>query len=80
MYGYTIPLFSKCYMRHGKHLTGMGNPIYHITTSNYTQDMLSSYADFWNKEIEPCTSSVVYLSNGEYSCMYMLSHYFVSVV
>ena len=59
MYGNAIPLFCECYIRHGKYLTGVARPIYHIITFNYNPDMLSWYAASWNHELEPCTSSVV---------------------
>ena len=32
MYGYAIPLFYECYMRHGPHMTGVNHPIDHIIT------------------------------------------------
>ena len=57
--GNAISLFWECYMRHEIRLVGVGYPIYRITTSNYTQDMLSYYAVSWNRQLEPCTSALV---------------------
>ena len=59
MYGYAVPLFHECYMRHVPCLTGVDHLTDHTTTPNYTPDMISCYPGFRNQELEPCTSSVI---------------------
>ena len=43
VYGYGIPPFYECYLRHGPCLIGVDTPIYHKKSSNYTSDMLRCY-------------------------------------
>ena len=59
MYGYGIPLFYECYMKHELRLTGLDHPIYSHITANYTPDMISCYPGYWNKELESFSSPVV---------------------
>ena len=74
-YGYGSPLFRKCYLRHGPLLTGVDHPTDDSMISNYNPDMRSYYPDFRNEEFEPCTLSVVWLSNNNDAGMDMVSHH-----
>ena len=80
LYGYTIPLFCGCYMRHDPRLTKVNHSTDHSMTSNYTQDILSDYPGFRDGEHKQYTSSVVYWDKEDDAGMDMLSHYFMSVV
>jgi hypothetical protein len=60
MYGYAIPLFHACFVRHGPHLKGVDQQTDYGITSNYTPDILSYYAGCWNQErLQLWSSSVV---------------------
>ena len=79
-YWYTIPLFHECYMRNGSCLTWVGHLTRHDMTSNYSPDILSCYPGYWNQDLEPCSSPVVWWSKNDDTGMDMLSHCFMSVI
>ena len=55
---YVISLFFKCYVRYVPYLEGVGHPIDHCITSNYTPAMISCYTDCGIQKLEPWTSSI----------------------
>ena len=46
-------------MSHELYLTVMDHLTDHHITTNYTPDMRIYYPEYWDKELEPCTSAVV---------------------
>jgi len=80
MYGYAIPLFYECYMRHGPRLIGVNQSTDHSMTSNYTLGMLACYPGFWTHELESCTSVVGWWFTDDGTRMDVISHYFMSIM
>ena len=81
-YGYAIPLFFMCYIRHGPRLLVVVHPIDHGMTSNYTRDILGYYPGHWNQELlEPWISAVgIYWYKDDDTWIDMTSHHLMSVI
>ena len=80
-YGYSIPPFHECFMRHGPHLIGVDHPTDHHMITNYTLDTLSCYPGYWNTGfLELWSSSLVLGSKDNNPDMYMISYHSISVI
>ena len=54
--------------------------IFYPMTPNYTSDILSYYTGYWNKGLEPWSSSVVYWCKDDCASIYMLCKCFMGVI